>query len=348
MPFEFPNSPANGEYANGFIWNAANQTWDSAIAPRAATIPISSPNYVINGGFDIWQRGTSGTPSSASNTFVADRWQTYRLGYAAGLTASRQPAGLDGFQYALRLQRTAGNTATDAVFLNQSLETLESVKLAGKTITFSFYARVGSTFSAPSSTITARIHTGTGTDENVRTGFTGGAVIKTENKIVSTSWQRFSITATLGSSITEVAVAFLYEPSGTAGANDYLEITGVQLEEGAAATDFRRNAPSIQAELAACQRYAFFGGASAFGRWGSNTTAELFLVFPVPMRTAPSVTQINSYNVSAIGVTGTQVTSTTLASSTINSAQFNIVAIAGSSGAVAGTTSNGLIFSAEL
>lgn len=57
---------------------------------------------------------------------------------------------------------------------------------------------------------------------------------------LTTTWQRFSFTASIPASATEIAVGFEWTPSGTAGANDWLEVTGVQLELGSVATQFTR------------------------------------------------------------------------------------------------------------
>jgi hypothetical protein len=82
----------------------------------------------------------------------------------------------------------------------------------------------------------------------------------------------------------------------------------VQLEAGAVATPFRRNAPSIQAELAACQRYYYRqGGLSSFQYYGiaqsTSATASLAqILVPVTMRVPPtSVEFANLANGDTVG-----------------------------------------------
>lgn len=257
---------------------------EAAAAYDAVTsIASLSPNYIINGGMDIWQRGTSFSLAGSSMSYTADRWMAW-TGAGLAATVSRQ-AGPTGIRYCARVQRNSGNTATTDYNFSQPIETPNSIQLAGSSVTFSFWLRVGANFSSTS--IQATIASGTGTDQNQYVGFTGGANIASSNITPTTSWQKFSITGTVGSSVTQLGVLFKLWGAGTAGAADYFEVTGVQLEAGSVATAFRRNANSIQGELAACQRYTCVIGAGAIGRALSTTLAQFGFTFPVEMRTTP-------------------------------------------------------------
>jgi hypothetical protein len=131
-------------------------------------------NAVINGGMDIWQRGTSfaGTTLGA---YGADRWGYYRGGAVGGATWTRQSSGLTGFQYSLRAQRNSGDTSTQYVGIWQGIETINSIPYAGKTVTVSFYAKCGANYSASANGLGLNLVTGTGTDEPPF-NFTGSAV----------------------------------------------------------------------------------------------------------------------------------------------------------------------------
>ena len=178
-------------------------------------------NFVINGGMDIWQRSTS--KLDGQNTYAtADRWL---LSSATAVTFSRQvtndTTNLPFIQYCMRVQRTSGSTSTSAGNISQSFETVNSIPLAGKTVTLSFYARAGANYSATSSILRAQLFTGTGTDQNVYTaGYTGSVTAIDQNATLTGTWQRFSYTATLAANVTEIGVILIGAYTGTAGAAD--------------------------------------------------------------------------------------------------------------------------------
>ena len=125
--------------------------------------------------------------------------------------------------------------------------------------------------------------------------------------------------------------------------------TGVQLEEGSVATPFRRNANSIQGELAACQRYFQALGAGAIGRALSNTLGQVFLNFPVKMRTTPILTFGGNFNVVEINVAGRLVTSINSFSATDSGASVTLTTTGLTVPNMVGIDgSNNLLFSAEL
>jgi hypothetical protein len=270
-------------------------------------------NFIINGAFDIWQRGTSASiAASQILKFSADRWITSTNANQA-ITISRQATGdttnLPNIQYCARYQRNSGQTGTGGVFFTQNVETANAIPLAGKTFTFSFYARAGANFSPTSSVLQTLIYAGTGTDENVLSGYTGNTNPANFSPTLTTTWQRFSVSGTFASNVTEFAPIFYYVPTGTAGANDYFEVTGVQLELGSVATAFTRTGGTIQGELAACQRYYWNwkSGNSltmGIGRYTTATEMGIYTMFPVTMRTAPSLVATTGTNYYSIGSDG--------------------------------------------
>lgn len=212
----------------------------------------TNKNYAHNGAKRVWQRGTSFVPSVT--TFMDDRWKGRRASNAAGSTYSRQ-AGFSGAQYCMRIQRDNGNAATDAMLYGHQIESAECYGLQGKTIVVSAEVRCGASYSGGN--ITINIFSGTGVDEvfNVATGFATGNVNEGSSAITpTTTAQRLSSSAAaLGSNITELGVSFVWTPSGTAGATDYVEITNVKIEVSPVASAFVP--PSVEEELSVCRRF---------------------------------------------------------------------------------------------
>jgi hypothetical protein len=257
--------------------------------------PAGGRNRIINGGFDVWQRGTSFT--NPIDVYTADRWKTLRLNSTAH-TVSQQSGGPTGFRYFLRDQRPASNTATDSIFLGYSWETSDAVQLQGQTVTLSFYARKGANFSDAGSALTLFLLNGTGTDQGPFTGHTGeGSNILTPGTAtLTTSWQRFVFTGTFSPNATSARLNIAWSPTGTAAANDYFDITGVQLERGSSPTPFEFK--SYAQELRECQRYFFSMSRPPLRGTFSSSTAysRAAMSLPVPMRIAPTVSSSGTFD----------------------------------------------------
>jgi hypothetical protein len=292
---------------------AVGNDGETLVADSSATTglryqaPVNA-NPVLNSAFQVWQRGTSisiAASTAAASGYSADRWDT-ATGANQAITISRQTTSdttnLPFIQYCARYQRNSGQTGTGALTLAQNFESINSIQYAGKTVTFSFYGRAGANYSATSSALNVYIWNGTGTDQNViGAGFTGQNAFINSSATLTTTWQRFTFTATVPTNATQIATGLSFTPTGTASTNDYFEVTGVQLEVGSVATPFKTYAGTIQGELAACQRYYVrWTGSASYPRFASKgvslsaTNVYFYVDHPVEMRVAPTAIEFST------------------------------------------------------
>ena len=289
---------------------------------------VSSGNAIINGAFEINQRGF--TSSTASNTYMFDRWRTTLGGASGTATYSAQTfpandAPIDSAEQTNFLRVvTTGQTNTNS-FAN-FLTFIENVRtLAGQRVTLSFYAKAA--------TGTPKIFAEV--DQNFGSGGSTRVLTPVSSFTLSTSWERFYFTVTLPSvdGQTIGASNFLSANFWVSAGSDFnartnslgiqsntFDIWGVQLEAGPVATPFRRNANSLQGELAACQRYYFRSTAtisgqefSPFGSAFSSTQTPILIPTPVAMRVPPTSVDFSALDVSD-NVTVINVTSLGLSS----------------------------------
>lgn len=279
-------------------------------ANSAATAGISwsstqvGKNYLINADCAIDERSAGSVTLTTSANFPVDRFFARRSAGSTGATAVRSTSSaLEGFPAFIRVQRTSSNTATDTLYVGQTVETLNARQLQNETVTFSFYARKGANYTGASDALQVRVYTGTGTDQTgIGNGYTGAATPISDTATLTTSWQRFSFTATLATTITQIQALVQYVPVGTASTNDYFDITGFQLEVGSVATPFAlASGGQYGTELALCRRYyerISATSASATTRYGSGfatggTTAKLTIQYKVAKRAAISSSSAN-------------------------------------------------------
>ena len=255
-------------------------------------------NLLINGGFDVWQRGTTFTSPSATY-YAADRWQIYRA--STSLTTTTRQSFTLGQQevpgnpkYFMRVDNTPD---ADSTWMEIAQHVEDVTQFSDKWVTLSFWMKANKPQENNDDYWGFYHNFGTG-------GSPSGSMLAgiTPNFDIHTQWSYYEFPVylpdiqgkTLGTDGVNTSSMKMHLLRGsTVAADTYYDIANVQLELGRGATPFE-NRP-IEEELSLCQRYYQQVGPSSSSYFvltgGGNGTSRIRGVHQlVPeMRVAPSV-----------------------------------------------------------
>jgi hypothetical protein len=291
-------------------------------------------NKFINADFRVNQRQFTSVVNPA-NVYNFDRWKAESADGTNTLSAQTFTAGaapVAGYESTnfLRIV-TSGQTLTSAQ--TQFGQVIEDVRtLAGNPATVSFWAKANT--GTPKIALEFRQNFGSGGSATVSTPV--GAVT------IGTTWQRYSLTATVPSASGKTigANSFFNNTFFVSAGSDFntrassigiqsntFDVWGFQIEYGSKATPFQTaSGGSPQAELAMCQRYYWRSSSNASSTfqqymWGMATSTGNVLVgltMPTEMRVAPNA--VDYANIEAadgvVGTTGGTLTINTNSSNT--------------------------------
>jgi hypothetical protein len=251
-------------------------------------------NKIINGNFDIWQRGTS---HSTLGYGSVDRWF---LGvYTSTCTLTRTAFTLGQTDvpneptYYVNCDITEDSAAGSCAFLQHKIEDVRT--FTGKTVTLSFYAK-----SADTLNLTTEVFQWFGSGGSA---YVNGIGV---NKVsLTTSWQKFTVTMDIPSISGKTLdtahclnVMFWLDAGSTYNVRTdslghqtgVIDIAQVQLEEGSFPTNFEMR--HIGQELALCQRYYYriTDGYIGVGAGVNSSVVRMGWQHPVAMRTTPTFT----------------------------------------------------------
>lgn len=284
---------------------------DAAEAILLASNQFLTRQLLINGNFDIWQRNTTFTTPN-DDVYGPDRWVLLVDGNGAWTFArdTDVPTGGD-HTYSLKASNVTANKQCAIV---QLIENIDATKFQGKTVSLTFKAKTNSTeisnlratilswtgtANSPTSDVIGT-WAGNGTDPTFAASYT--KEIAGANKTLTSSWQEFTVDGIVldTAAITNLAVVIWVDDTTITSGDDFY-ITGIQLNEGATAVDFKPK--SFAEELRACLRYyqksfnyavapaqAVGSNLGALFLYSHHTTEGRTAMFKVPMRTAPTVT----------------------------------------------------------
>ena len=349
---------------------------------------FENKNLLVNGGMNLFQRSTSATGITSSGYHSADRVYTAVVNHGTYTMArsTTVPTG-QGFGYSWKIDCTTADTslAADAhVMVSQPIEgqNLQRVKKgtsSADSLTLSFWIRSNLT-----GTLTAELYDTDNTRQISQT-FTISSADTWEKKEITFAGDTtgaftndngaslyFEIHLAAGSNLTSGTLNTSWASATNANrvsssniniassTSNELLLTGVQLEQGSAATDFEFEPHDMTIQK--CQRYCYkidsdLNGNSQFfaaTAWDADEGYGI-LPFPTPMRAVPTLTTNGTFQVSIAGTT-TTLTGVTMNQGNPLNSNLKIAAsgtpfTAGQTGTVApvgASTSNYLIFDAEL
>jgi len=242
---------------------------ESGTVVTTASPSLGRRNLIINGDFQVSQRGDYTSATSLTNgAYTLDRW-TCTNGVGATIQhRSDMPTGEYG--KSVKVLTSSGGTLQCA--LEQRIEVADWMK--GKSVTATVWMRSNSSNSS------INFYNNIG-------GF-DTPVSHSGNE----QWEKLTIQTTFPTgSLTDLRLRIGLSQGGNTSitSGDYFEIAQVQLEVGSVATPFEHR--SYGEELALCQRYyQTINNFITFSAPSSNPYAIwTATVFPTQMRTSPSV-----------------------------------------------------------
>ena len=216
------------------------------VLPESGTVSTLSnivgfKNYIINGNFDVWQRGTT-LIDVVPGSFLADRFMLNVDGNATVSVVKSTEDTLNGRRINTLSLSVSQIGTTSYVGITTRLE--DMMKYAGKTLTLSFYAISDS--SAPIHVYYGRHYTSMVYSSAIIVGNSNGVSL---TKYTTT----FTIPPYAGESYSSVNsfLEIIIRQHGTTIGG--FKIAQVQLEEGSVATPFENLSYALQYEQ--CRRY---------------------------------------------------------------------------------------------
>lgn len=260
---------------------------------EAAGSGFAFRNRIINGAFQVWQRGTSFT----ANGYGPDR---FYLNVAGTATFTQETSVVpSGAQYALKWTTGAASSYGQ---VRQWLEQLNVIPLRGLTVTASAMVQVSANYAG---TLTFEIASCPTTDATSGT-YTQISLTQT-GTTTSSGYTKITATFTVPSNAVGLYIGVVPNQAQASGVSAY--VSQIQLEPGATATPFENRQYGI--ELALCQRYYEQFGQAGSGAATGATSGEMGFKFSVDKRVTPTITLIGTGNpqIGESGVGMRQVTS---------------------------------------